>query len=170
MKNFHLCISFKCCIRKFDISQYLFILIFCLDTLFFSLEPLLKVEKRITEISWGKGKLELVKGVLVCEIFRVRLNYATTHKTYHHPPPSKIYPPPPTTSQNMSPTMHHYPPPAKICPPPPTTSQNVSINAIAPKICPPLPTISQKMDHYPTKAKIYSHMTSFRHCFPSWKN
>ena len=95
---------------------------------FFSLEPLLKVEKRITEISWGKGKLELVKGVLVCEIFRVRLNYATTHQdtppsttiqnisttTYHHPPPAKICPPPCTTTHHQPKYIHHHPPPAKI--------------------------------------------------------
>ena len=68
----------------------------------------------------------------------VRLNYATTH---HHPPPS-------TTTHHHPKYVHHYPPPAKIYP--------------------PLPTISQKMDHHPTKAKIYWYITSFRHCFNSF--
>ena len=92
-------------------------------------------------------------------IFSVRLNYATTH---HDPPPSttnsplsKIYPPPPTTSQNMSTTTHHQPKYIHHHPPPA-------------KIYPPLPTISQKMDHHPAKAKIYSYITSFRHCFNSF--
>ena len=89
---------------------------FCLEPLFFSLEPLLKVEKRITEISWGKGKLELVKGVLVCEIFRVRLNYATTHQD----------PPPSITIQNISTTTHHQPKYVSHHAPLPTTSQNIS--------------------------------------------
>ena len=73
----------------------------------------------------------------------VRLNYASQNmstNTHHHPPP-------PTTSQNMSITTHHHPPPAKIYP--------------------PLPTISQKMDCHPARAKIYSYITSFRHCFNS---
>ena len=91
---------------------------------------------RASSKSWKKdywnilrqGKLELVKGVLVCEIFRVRLNYATTHQdtppsttiqnisttTYHHPPPAKICPPPCTTTHHQPKYIHHHPPPAKI--------------------------------------------------------
>ena len=85
--------------------------------------------------------------------------------THHHPPPSKIYQPPPTT-------IHHHPPPAKICPPPPTTTHHQPKyfhNHPPPaKMYPPLPTISQKMDHHPAIAKIYSYITSFRHCFNSF--
>ena len=36
------------------------------------------------------------------------------------------------------------------------------------KIHPSLPTTSQKMDHHPAKAKIYSYVTSFWHCFNSF--
>ena len=67
-------------------------------------------------------------------------------KLCHHPPPSTSthhqpqyvhhHPPIPTT-------IHHHPPPAKIYP--------------------LLPTISQKMNRHPVK--IYSYITSFRHCF-----
>ena len=70
-----------------------------------------------------------------------KLNYGTTHPD----------PPPPATIQNISTThhqpkyVHHHQPPVKIYPPP--------------------PTISQKMDHHPAKAKIYSYINSFRHCF-----
>ena len=104
----------------------------------------------------------------------VRLNYASAH---HHPPPPTTthHPPPPTT------THHH-------SPAPPTTSQNIStttdyhsplfttthqqpknIHHHPPpdKIYPPLPTTSQKMDH-PTKAKIYSNITSLWHCSNSF--
>ena len=83
-----------------------------------------------------------------------RLNYTTTHHdppwpttTHHQPKHVHHRPPPPTTSQNMSTTTHHHPTPAKIYP--------------------PLPTISQKMDRHPTKAKIYSYITSLKHCFNS---
>ena len=69
-------------------------------------------------------------------------------KLWHHPPA-------PTT-------IHQHPPPAKICPPPPTTTHHHPPPA---KIYPPLPTISQKMNRHPAKAKIYSYITSFRHCF-----
>ena len=75
----------------------------------------------------------------------VRLNYAATH---HDPPRS-------TTSQNISGTthhqpkyIHHHPAPAKIYPPP--------------------PTISQKMNYHHAKAKIYSYIVSFWHCFNSF--
>ena len=84
---------------------------------------------------------------------RVRLNHATTH---HHPPPSTTtyqqpkyiphHPPPayspsPTTTPHQPKYIHHHPPPAKKHP--------------------PLPTTSQKMDHHPTKAKIYPYIFSF---------
>ena len=76
---------------------------------------------------------------------RVRLNYATTH---HHPPPAKIYTPPPTTTDQQPKYIHHHPPSAKLYPPPPTTSQ--------------------RKDHHPAKAKIYSYIISFLHCFNSF--
>ena len=113
---------------------------------------------------------------VTCNRYWVRLNYATTH----HDPPS------PTTSQNISTTTHHHPPPAKMYPPqtttihhlpkyiphhpiPTTTSQNISttIPRLA-KIYPLLPTTFQKVDHHPTKAKKYSYITSFWHCFNSF--
>ena len=77
---------------------------------------------------------------------RVRLNYATIH---HYPPPAKIYPLPLTTPT----IIHHHPPPAKIYWPPPTTTHH------QPKYiyyCTPPPT---------KWTKIYSHITSFWHCF-----
>ena len=83
---------------------------------------------------------EYILNTYTAFLTRVRLNYVTTH---HDPSRAKICPP--------------TPPPAKIYPPLPTTSQ----------IYPPLPTISQKMDNHPAKAKIYSYITSFRHCFNS---
>ena len=49
------------------------------------------------------------------------------------------------TTHHQPKYIHHHPPPAKIYP--------------------SLPTNSQKMDHHPTKAQIYSHITSFWHCF-----
>ena len=68
--------------------------------------------------------------------------------THHDPPPAKIYPPTPTTTHHLSKYIHHHPAPAKIYPPP--------------------PTISQKMDHHHAKAKIYSYIISFWHCFKSF--
>ena len=81
------------------------------------------------------------------------VNYATTHHppsstTTHHQPKYIHHPPPTTTSQNISTTTHHYWPPAKIHLPPPTTTQ--------------------KIDHHPAKAKVYSYVTSFCHCFNSF--
>ena len=90
-----------------------------------------------------------MKRILEWLIYWVRLNYATTH---HDPPPSTAihhhHPPPSTTFPHQPRYIHHHPPPAKIYP--------------------PLPTISQKVDHDPAKAKIYSYITSFRHCFNSF--
>ena len=94
---------------------------------------------------------------------------------HHHPTSAKIYPPPPTTTHHHPPpltTTHQHPPPAKIYPPPPTTTAHhqpkyIHQNPPSAKIYPPLPTTSQKMDHHPAKAKIYSYITSFRHCFNS---
>ena len=71
-----------------------------------------------------------------------------TTTIHHHPPPAKIYLPPPTTTHHQSKYIHYHPPRARIYPPPPTTSQ--------------------KMDHHPAKAKIYSCITSFWHCFNSF--
>ena len=106
--------------------------------------------------------------------------------TIHHHPPwpttTHHHPPPPTTIQNISTTTHHDPPPSTTThhqpkyvhhhPPPSTTfhRQPKYIHQHPPpaKIYPPLPTISQKMDHYPAKAKIYSYITSSRHCFNSF--
>ena len=79
---------------------------------------------------------------------RVRLNYATIHHDPAQPTTTHHHPPPPTTIKNISTTTHCHPPPAKIYP--------------------PLPTTSQKMDHHPSKAKTYSYITSFRHCFNSF--
>ena len=76
---------------------------------------------------------------------RVRLNYATTN---HDPPPSSTtyhHLPPPTTIQNICTTTHHQP---------------KYIHHYLP--------FPKKMDHHPTKAKIYSYTTSFRHCFNSF--
>ena len=140
MKNFHLCISFKSCIRKsvfvisFNTKQLIFPNIFLYS--FFGKSLICFFFSRASSKSWKKdywnilrqGKLELVKGVLVCEIFRVRLNYATTHQdtppsttiqnisttTYHHLPPAKICPPPCTTTHHQPKYIHHHPPPAKI--------------------------------------------------------
>ena len=79
---------------------------------------------------------------------RIRLNCATTHHnpprsttTHHHPPPS-------TTFHRQPKYIYHHQPPATIYP--------------------PLPIISQKMDHHPAKVKMYSYITSFRHCFNSF--
>ena len=95
---------------------------------------------------------------------------------HHHPPPS-------TTSQNISATtIHHHPPLAKIYPPPPTTihhhprppitSQNTSTTTrhhppLDETYLPPQAT-TQRMDHHSVKAKIYSYITSFWHCFNSF--
>ena len=73
---------------------------------------------------------------------------------HHRPKYVHHHPPPPTTSQNMS-TFHHQPKYIHHHPPPA-------------KIHPPLSTISQKMDHRPAKTKIYSQITSFRHCCNSF--
>ena len=73
------------------------------------------------------------------------MSFTTTH---HDPPPAKIYPPTPTTTHHLSKYIHHHPAPAKIYPPP--------------------PTISQKMNHHHAKAKIYSYIVSFWHCFNSF--
>ena len=101
---------------------------------------------------------------------QVRLNYDTIH---HNPPR-------PTTIQNISTTTHNHPPPSTtthqqpkyVHHQPPSTSthhQPKYINHHPPpsKTYPPLPTISQKMDRQPAKVKVYSYMTSFRHCFNS---
>ena len=63
-------------------------------------------------------------------IYRVRLNYATTHlNPSHRPPSAKIYPPHPPPSTI---TTHHHPPPTKIYPPakiyspPPTKKQTTT--------------------------------------------
>ena len=61
--------------------------------------------------------------------------------THHHSPPS-------ITTHRQPIYIHDHPPPAKIYPPPHTTSQ--------------------KIDHHPAKAKIYSYITSFWHCFNSF--
>ena len=83
------------------------------------------------------------------------VNYATP-TTHHHPPP-------PSTSQNIF-TIHHQPPPVKIYPPPPTTHHYWP----PAKIHPPPPTSTQKIDNHPAKAKVYSHVTFFCHCFNSF--
>ena len=75
-------------------------------------------------------------------------------KLCHHPPPPTTSQNISTTSQNISTTTHHQPKYIHHHPPPA-------------KVYPPLPTISQKMDHHLAKAKIYSYITSFRHCFNS---
>ena len=82
--------------------------------------------------------------------------------TYQHPPPAKMYPPQPTTIHHLPKYIPHHPLPT-------TTSQNISITIprLA-KIYPPLPTTSQKVDHHPAKAKRYSYITSFWHCFNSF--
>ena len=76
-----------------------------------------------------------------------------------------MYPPPPTNTHQQPKYIHHHPLR-------PTTSQNISTTThyhLPPaKICPPPPTTSQKMDHRPAKAKIYSYVTSFWHCFNSF--
>ena len=61
----------------------------------------------------------------------------------------------------MSPptTIHHHPLS-------PTSSQNISTTHQQPKYPPP-PTTTPKMDHHLAKAKIYSYITSFGHCFNS---
>ena len=82
--------------------------------------------------------------------------------TYQHPPPAKMYPPQPTTIHHLPKYIPHHPLPT-------TTSQNISITIprLA-KIYPPLPTASQKVDHHPAKAKRYSYIASFWHCFNSF--
>ena len=63
---------------------------------------------------------------------------------HNHLPPSKMYPPP-TASQNTSTTTHH---------------QSKYIQHYLP--------FPKKMDHHPTKVKIYSYINSFRHSFNSF--
>ena len=79
----------------------------------------------------------------------VRLIYATTHHqpkyVHHHPPPAKICPPPPTTTHHQPKYIHHQP---------------KYIHHYLP--------FPKKMDRHPAKAKIYSYITSFRHCFNSY--
>ena len=113
-----------------------------------------------------------IKKICKTDFSWIRLNYTMT---YHDPPP-------PTTIQNISTTTHHHPPPSTITyyqpkyvdhhPPPSTTfhHQPKYIHNHPPpaKIYPPLPTISHKMDDHPAKAKVYSYITSFRHCFNSF--
>ena len=107
-----------------------------------------------------------MKRMLEWLIYWVRLNYATTH---HDPPrPTTIHhhpPPPPTTIQNISTTTHNHSPPSTTFPHQPRYIHHPPPPA---KIYPSLPTISQKVDHHPAKAKIYSYITSFRHCFNSF--
>ena len=80
--------------------------------------------------------------------------------------------PPPTTTHHdppLSTTTHHQPKYVHHHPPPPTTSQKYFHNHAPPaKMYLPLTTISQKMDHHPAIIKIYSYITSFRHCFNSF--
>ena len=127
-----------------------------------------------------KLKFDFSKTKKAFEMKWVRLNCHPSSITIHHDTP------PPTTIQNISTTthhqpkyVHHHPPPAKICPPRPTTThqylpkthyQPKYIHHHPPlaKIYPPLPTSSQKMDHHHAKAKIYSYITSFRHCVNSF--
>ena len=75
------------------------------------------------------------------------LNMPPPTTTHHQPKYVHHHPPPSTTTHHQPKYIHHHPPPAKVYP--------------------PLPTISQKMDHHLAKAKIYSYITSFRHCFNS---
>ena len=82
-----------------------------------------------------------------CTLNSHNLAFTTFVQTHHQPKYIYHHPPPPTTSQSISTTTHHHPAPAKIYP--------------------PLPTICQKMDRHHTKSKIYSYITSFRHCFNS---
>ena len=63
---------------------------------------------------------------------------------HHHPPPAKIYSPS-TTNHHQSKYIHHHPPLL-------TTSQNTSTTT----------------HHHPAKAKVYSYVTSFCHCFNSF--
>ena len=82
--------------------------------------------------------------------------------THHHPQPAKIYPPQTTTIHHLPKYIPHHPIPT-------TTSQNISTTILRlAKIYPLLPTTSQKVDHHPTKAKKYSYITSFWHCFNSF--
>ena len=84
--------------------------------------------------------------------------------TIHHQPKYiHHHPPPPTTSQNVSTTTHHDPLPFTT-----THHQPKYIHHHYPrpaKKYPPPPTTTQKMDHHPTKSKIYSYITSFWLCF-----
>ena len=119
---------------------------------------------------WFKGKrsasilVEINNKVEESVFLGVRVHYARTHHdpprpttTHHHPKYVHHHPLPITT-------IHHHPQPAKICPRPPTIIHHHHRPA---KIYPPLPTISQKIDRHPAKAKIYSYIASFRHCFNS---
>ena len=94
----------------------------------------------VYEVNWWIKLINVANG-FCCKFERVRLNYATTHRDRPWPK-----------------TIHHHPPPAKICPPPPTNSQNTSTTTYH----------FQKIDHSPTKAKIYLYIISFRHCFNSF--
>ena len=99
--------------------------------------------------------------------------------THHQPKYIHLHPPLSPTTYHQPKYVHHHPPPVKICPPRPTTThqylpkthyQPKYIHHHPPlaKIYPPLPTSSQKMDHHHAKAKIYSYITSFRHCVNSF--